>query len=139
MDAAKAVAGGIVEQWKNQSPANAQTENEVDNGRQNEFRGILAYRARPLNGTWATAPFLHNGSVPSLYDLLLPPVQRPKIFYVGSWEFDPVHVGVQTGSPFAGAFTFDTRLPGNANAGHEYGTNLSEPDRMALLEFLKTL
>jgi hypothetical protein len=63
MDAAKAVAGGIVEQWKNQSPANAQTENEVDNGRQNEFRGILAYRARPLNGTWATAPYLHNGSV----------------------------------------------------------------------------
>jgi len=139
MDAAKAVAGGIVEQWKNQSPANARTENEIDNGRQNEFRGILAYRARPLNGTWATAPYLHNGSVPSLYDLLLPPTQRPKIFYVGSWEFDPVHVGVETGSPFAGAFTFDTRLPGNANSGHEYGTTLSEPERMALLEFLKTL
>jgi mono/diheme cytochrome c family protein len=139
MDAAKAVAGGIVEQWKNQSPANAQAENEVDKGRQNEFRGIRAYRARPLNGTWATAPYLHNGSVPSLYDLLLPPTQRPKIFYVGSWEFDPVHVGVETGSPFAGAFTFDTRLPGNANGGHEYGTSLSEPERMALIEFLKTL
>ena len=139
LDAAKKVAGGVVEQWKNQSPANAQTENEVDKGRPNEFRGILAYRARPLNGTWATAPYLHNGSVPSLYDLLLPPAQRPKIFFVGSWEFDPVHVGVETGSPFAGAFSFDTRLPGNANGGHEYGATLSEPDRMALIEFLKTL
>jgi processive rubber oxygenase RoxA-like protein len=139
MDAAKAVAGGIVDQWKNQSPANAQAEDEVDKGRQNEFRGILAYRARPLNGTWATAPYLHNGAVPSLYDLLLPPTRRPKIFYVGSWEFDPVHVGVETGSPFAGAFTFDTRLPGNANSGHEYGTGLSDAERMALIEFLKTL
>jgi hypothetical protein len=140
MDAAKTVAGGVVEQWKNQSPANAQTENEVDKGRPNEFRGILAYRARPLNGTWATAPYLHNGSVPSLYDLLLPAAQRPKIFFVGSWEFDPVHVGVESGSPFAGAFTFDTRLPGNANTGHEYGTTtLTEPERMALIEFLKTL
>jgi len=140
MDAAKTVAGGVVEQWKNQSPANAQTENEVDKGRPNEFRGILAYRARPLNGTWATAPYLHNGSVPSLYDLLLPAAQRPKIFFVGSWEFDPVHVGVESGSPFTGAFTFDTRLPGNANTGHEYGTTtLTEPERMALIEFLKTL
>jgi mono/diheme cytochrome c family protein len=138
-DAAKLVAGGVVEQWKNLSPTNAQAENEVDRGRENQFRGDLVYRARPLNGIWATAPYLHNGSVPSLYDLLLPPAHRPKIFYVGSWEFDPVHVGIATGSPFAGAFTFDTRLPGNANDGHDYGTGLSEPDRMALIEFLKAL
>ena len=78
--------------------------------------------------------------MPTLHDLLLPSSQRPKIFYVGSWEFDPVDVGVETGSPFAGAFTFDTRLPGNSNGGHEYGTiNLTEPERMALIEFLKTL
>ena len=83
--------------------------------------------------------FLHNGSVTNLYDLLLSPARRPKFFYVGSWDFDPVHVGLETGSPFAGAFYFDTRLPGNANSGHEYGTSLSEPDRMALIEFLKTL
>ena len=70
---------------------------------------------------------------------MLPPTQRPKIFYVGSWEFDPVHVGVETGSPFAGSFAFDTRLPGNSNSGHEYGTSLSEPERVALIEFLKTL
>jgi hypothetical protein len=138
MEVAKAVTGGIVDQWKNQSAANAQTESEVDKGRQDEFRGLLAYRARPLDGIWATAPYLHNGSVPNLYDLLLPSTRRPRIFYVGSWEFDPLHVGIETGSPFAGAFTFDTRLPGNANTGHEYGTNLSDPERMALVEFLKT-
>jgi hypothetical protein len=138
-DVAKAVSGGIVDQWKNQSAANAQAENEVDKGRQNEFRGILAYRARPLNGIWAMAPYLHNGSVPSLYDLLLPAASRPRIFYVGSWEFDSRRVGVESGSPFAGAFRFDTRLPGNSNAGHEYGTDLSEADRMALVEYLKTL
>ena len=99
---------------------------------------MLAYRARPLDGIWATAPYLHNGSVPNLYDLLLPSTRRLRIFYVGSWEFDPLHVGIETGSPFAGAFTFDTRLPGNANTGHEYGTNLSDSERMALVEFLKT-
>ena len=139
LEAAKVVAGGIVEQWKNQSAENTQVEAEIDKGRPNDFRGIPAYRARPLNGIWATAPYLHNGSVPTLYDMLLPAAMRPKIFYVGSWEFDQVHIGIETGSPFAGAFTFDTRLPGNSNAGHEFGTNLSDPDRMALIEFLKTL
>jgi hypothetical protein len=139
MDAAKTVSGGIVEQWKNQSAANAEAESEVDKGRPNEFRGILAYRARPLNGIWAMAPYLHNGSVPSLYYLLLPSAQRPRIFFTGSWEFDPVNVGLETGSPFAGGFKFDAWLPGNSNAGHEFGTNLDEADRMALIEYLKTL
>ncbi len=53
----------------------------------------LGYIARPLNGIWATAPYLHNGSVPTLYDLLLPAEQRPRTFYTGSNEFDPVKVG----------------------------------------------
>lgn len=139
LDAAKTVSGRIVEQWAQQSAANAQTEQEINAGRANEFRGMLAYRARPLNGIWATAPYLHNGSVPSLYEVLLPPAQRPRIFYMGGWEFDPLNVGIVSGSPFAGAFKFDTRLPGNSNAGHPYGTGLSKPDRMALIEYLKTL
>jgi len=139
LEAAKVVAGGIVDQWKSQSAENAQTENEVNKGRQNDFRGVLAYRARPLNGIWATAPYLHNGSVPNLHDLLLAAAQRPRVFHLGSWEFDPIHVGIETGSHFPGAFTFDTRLPGNSNAGHEFGANLTEPDRMALIEYLKTL
>jgi len=129
----------VVEQWAQESPRNAEAEREVDKGKPNEFRGLLAYRARPLNGIWATAPYLHNGSVPSLYELLLAPHARSRMFYMGNWEFDPVHVGVRSSSPFTGASLFDTRLPGNSNAGHTYGTDLSEEDRLALIEYLKTL
>lgn len=96
----------------------------------------LAYKARPLNGIWATAPYLHNGSVPTLYDLLLPPDERPVRFGVGRWAFDPVKVGpVQEDAPF----TVDTRIPGNSNAGHLAGTELTEEQRWALVEHLKTL
>jgi mono/diheme cytochrome c family protein len=137
--AANILTERVVEQWAQESPRNAEAEREIDRGKPNEFRGLLAYRARPLNGIWATAPYLHNGSVPSLYELLLAPHSRSRIFYVGNWEFDPVHVGVRSSSPFTGASLFDTRLPGNSNGGHPYGTNLSEEDRMALIEYLKTL
>jgi mono/diheme cytochrome c family protein len=98
---------------------------------------LRAYKARPLNGTWASSPYLHNGSVPTLYDLLLPPAERPKTFAVGRLEFDPRKVGyVSAGeSPFV----FDTRQTGNSSAGHEYGVTLSADDRWALVEYLKTL
>ena len=139
MTAAQLVAGRIVEQWAAQSPENAALEREVDTGRANDFRGPQAYRSRPLNGLWAAAPYLHNGSVPSLYELLLPPQKRTRIFYTGSWEFDPQKVGLIVGSPYAGAFTFDTWLPGNSNAGHDYGTDLGEAEKAALIEYLKTL
>ena len=111
------------------------------------FASLLAYKGRSLNGIWATAPYLHNGSVPTLYDLLLPASQRPKTFLVGSREFDPVRVGFAS-TGYAG-FNFDTSLPGNSNAGHEYGTRditlpdgtvlkaLTEEERLDLLEYLK--
>src|SRR5690625_3270750 len=66
------------------------------------YNSLLSYKARPLNGIWATAPYLHNGSVPTLYDLLLPAKRpddpedgeyRPDEFMVGSREFDPIKVG----------------------------------------------
>lgn len=96
------------------------------------------YKAGPLNGIWATGPFLHNGSVPTLWHLLLPPGQRPVTFEVGGRELDTENVGLawQEGT---GRFVFDTRAPGNSNAGHLYGTALPEADRRALLAFLKTL
>ena len=137
--AAELLTGRIVDQFVKQSLDNAQAEQEIDTGRPDEFRGPAAYRARPLNGLWAAPPYLHNGSVPSLYELLLPAAHRTRLFYVGAWEFDPEKVGLVVGSPFPGAFTFDTRLPGNSNAGHEYGTDLSDSDRWALVEYLKTL
>ena len=99
---------------------------------------LLAYKARPLDGVWATAPYLHNGSVPSLYELLLPPSERVKVFYVGNREFDPVSVGFVS-RDLRNAFRFDTHHPGNWNTGHTYGTDLSEEQRLDLLEFLKTL
>jgi hypothetical protein len=97
------------------------------------------YAARPLYGIWAAAPYLHNGSVPTLYHLLLPPEQRPKTFALGGREYDPVKLG------FAIATTcgqqdclVDTTRTGEGNGGHLWGTDLAEDDRMALLEYLKT-
>jgi len=107
----------------------------------------LAYRARPLGGLWSTPPFLHNGSVPSLYQMLLPADRRDKTFYVGSREFDPKNVGYST-AKFDGGFEFDTSKPGNSNAGHEFrntpgkgviGPELSDEERWAIIEYLKTL
>ncbi len=102
---------------------------------------LLAYKARPLDGIWATAPYLHNGSVPTLYDLLLPAARRPAQFRVGTREYDPVKGGYRTGTDGPGnSFTFDISVRGNSNEGHEYGVGgLSEPDRLALLEYLKSL
>src|SRR5207248_7345886 len=98
------------------------------------YASLLSYKARSLNGIWATAPYLHNGSVPTLYDLLLPPnpedaknpsaavecrpvpagvEYRPCKFMVGSRELDPEKVGLKS-SGYNG-FLFNTKLPGNSN------------------------
>lgn len=135
----KLVTDRIVGQYVGASPDNKQKADEINRGQPNDFQALEVYRARPLNGIWATAPYLHNGSVPDLVELLRPPAQRAKMFYVGNWEFDPGRVGFEWKSPFANAFLFDTRLPGNSNAGHEHGTTLSAEDRAALIEYLKTL
>jgi hypothetical protein len=97
------------------------------------------YAARPLYGIWAAAPFLHNGSVPTLYHLLLPPEQRPKTFALGKREYDPVKLGfaVETECDQPDC-AVDTTRTGDGNGGHLWGTDLVEPDRMALLEYLKT-
>lgn len=103
-------------------------------------RGGFTYKARTLNGIWATAPFLHNGSVPTLYDLLSPPAERPATFRLGGWAFDPVRVGLAPHDG-PGGFTFDTSLPGNRNTGHDsriFGTTFAPDERRALIEYLKT-
>ena len=97
------------------------------------------YAARPLYGIWAAAPYLHNGSVPTLYDLLLPPEQRPKRFALGGRDYDPTKLGfVATTECAQQDCLVDTTRTGDGNGGHLWGTTLSEPDRMALLEYLKT-
>ena len=97
------------------------------------------YAARPLYGIWAAAPYLHNASVPTLYHLLLPPDQRPKTFALGARDYDPVKLGfvVNTGCSLQDCLV-DTSETGDGNSGHLWGTGLSEADRMALLEYLKT-
>jgi hypothetical protein len=105
------------------------------------------YKARPLNGIWATAPYLHNGSVPSLYHLLLPAKDRPKTFTVGSREFDPKHVGLRTDAPgypvFRARNDDGTPVGGNSNDGHEFGADprvpLTDDERWDLVEYLKSL
>lgn len=102
----------------------------------------VTYKARPLNGIWATAPYLHNGSVPNLWELLKPVnhpdanSRRTKTFFVGNRVFDTKNVGFQSDD---GPFKFDTTLPGNSNAGHEYGTTLLELEKRQLIEYLKSL
>lgn len=100
-----------------------------------------AYESRVLHGIWATAPYLHNGSVPNLWELLTPPKDRKATFMVGSRLFDPKNVGYATDqSPFkSGSFVADpANANGNGNGGHDYGTTLSEADRWAIIEYLKT-
>lgn len=121
---------------------------------------VRAYKARPLNGIWATAPYLHNGSVPNLYELLLPSAMRSKSFHVGSREFDAKRVGFVTNAA-PGTFEFKVAndqgaIAGNSNAGHEghgAGSKLgftetfengtwrefTDDERWALVEYMKSL
>ena len=105
------------------------------------YRKTNGYANVPLDGIWARAPYLHNGSVPTLADLLTPPAQRPTVFYTGYDVYDPTNVGFVSTGPQAAAsgFRFDTTVAGNSNAGHAYGTTLSDPDKKALIEYMKTL
>jgi mono/diheme cytochrome c family protein len=117
---------------------------------------IVAYKARPLNGIWATAPYLHNGSVSSLYQLLLPDTERNKSFYVGSKVFDAKNVGFES-SQDGNSYLFNTvddqgkPISGNGKHGHtgKYYTSTraedgqwrtyTDQERYQLVEYLKTL
>ena len=108
------------------------------------FRKTYGYANLPLDGIWLRAPYLHNGSVPTLRDLLEPTARRPKVFYRGYDVYDPVNVGFVSSVAAEGArhyFRFDTALPGNGNQGHDgerFGTVLPVAEKAALLEYLKT-
>jgi hypothetical protein len=104
------------------------------------FRKTYGYANQPLDAIWARAPYLHNGSVPTLRDLLDPPNTRPKVFYRGYDVYDEAKAGFKTDVADEGGrkyFKYDTSLPGNGNGGHEYGTNLSDDDKKAIVEYMK--
>ena len=105
------------------------------------------YKAAPRDGVWATPPFMHNGSVPNLYEMLVPAAERTKKFCLGR-DFDPVKVGVDT-SCKSGTYMIDTSLIGSSNRGHSFenaplgngviGPLLTEEERWALVEYLKSI
>ncbi len=125
---------------------------------------IAGYKPRPLEGVWATPPFLHNGSVPSLYEMLLPPEKRTKSFFVGRRDFDTRHVGYAIEPDAEGeddGFWLDTSITGNHNTGHAFaadaatwqkhladpknnplphgviGPEFTDEERFAIIEYLK--
>ena len=106
-----------------------------------QFRETDGYVVPALDGLWAKAPYLHNGSVPSLFDLLNKASDRPKQFYRGYDVYDQERVGfISTDSAAQeSSFLFDTSVQGNGNSGHEFGTDLNAGDKNSLVEYLKTL
>ena len=115
-----------------------------------QFRKTEGYANHPLDGIWARSPYLHNGSVPTLRDLLEPAARRPHSFYRGGKHFDWQRVGylgyvdaAEKGSkaPEEGLFLYQTDRPGNSNSGHEgkvYGTYLDSHQKDAIVEYMKT-
>jgi hypothetical protein len=106
----------------------------------------VGYKADDLRGIWIQAPYLHNGSVPTLWHLLNPS-ERPKTFVRGNINYDQEKVGfawterdsAPTNYEGAHVVTFDASLRGQSNAGHTFGQDLSKEDKLKLLEYLKTL
>jgi len=119
------------------------------------FKKTTGYANMPLDGIWARAPYLHNGSVPTMWDLLTRQEERSKEpFFRGHGVIDPERLGIQTDVEFYGPQNFpawkfvvfdktsQSYVPGNANQGHtgeRYGTELSDEEKWDLIEFLKTL
>jgi hypothetical protein len=98
------------------------------------YRSTGKYWAPELDAAWARSPYLHNGSVRTMWDLLQPPARRPASFRRGSRVFDVPTLGFTD----EGAFVLDTRISGNSNAGHDYGTDLTDDAKRDLIEYLKT-
>lgn len=157
----KAAVGGVIKRFKDESGLDNQQMLTLIGGRIPDPAAPpntpTGYIARPLHGIWATAPFLHNGSVPNLYQMLLPEEQRMKSFFVGSREFDPKNVGFLTTQSTERSFKFETEsadgmpIAGNSNRGHSGRSHtqtkgddgkyrdFSDTERWDLVEYLKSL
>lgn len=163
--------GAIVDQaidaWYDVNFTPDEYRDEYEEGRPNCLRPSNGYKARPLNGVWATAPFLHNGSVPTVKDLLSSPDDRPEYVLLGSLEFDPINLGLKQNQEISppedgtynqdGYFILNTATPGNRNTGHEFsdewqeglhwsqqkrgviGPAFTDTEIMDVIEYLKTI
>jgi hypothetical protein len=113
-----------------------------------EPEALKNYKSRPLHGIWATPPFLHNGSVRTVFQMISPRSERQDAFWSGTREYDPVHLGYQD-LEVPGAVRFDTRVTGNDNVGHEFrdgcqkngviGPFLEIEERYQILEYIKLM
>jgi len=148
-EALEKTISGIQKRWYDEENVPERCQEIMNGFRDNLFRAPLGYPARPLAGYWATGPYLHNGSVRTIYQLLSPADEREETFYIGSYEFDPRHVGYQN-KRIDGAFLYDTRTKGNFNTGHEFrdavkgtqgviGPYLTPEDRLAIVEYMKVM
>ena len=99
------------------------------------IRSTQKYFAASLPGVWARSPYLHNGSVRTMQELLTPPAARAKTFHRGSRVYDATQMGYADD----GVYVLDTAGPGNSNSGHNYGTSLPADQKLELIEYLKTL
>src|SRR4029079_11030151 len=99
------------------------------------IRSTQKYLAASLAGVWARSPYLHNGSVRTMQELLTPPADRAATFHRGSNVFDQKEMGYTD----AGPYLLDTRTHANSNSGHDYGTKLTDGQKHDLIEYLKTL
>jgi len=133
--------------WYKAHNVSVSEKDKMNGNRMNCLRAPFAYKARPLNGIWATAPFLHNGSVPNLHALLSAVSERPKKFYLGSLDFDTKDIGYDTAYK-EGYFELNTAIKGNANTGHEFsdsgkkgviGRKLNEVEKYQIIEYLKDI
>jgi len=99
------------------------------------LRSTGKYWAASMAGVWARSPYLHNGSIRTMQELLTSPAERPKSFHRGSRDYDVMEMGYTD----SGSYLFETSGPGNSNSGHDYGTTLTADLKRDLIEYLKTL
>jgi len=138
----------VANAWYDKNNTPSEERQKMNGYRPDKIQAPLKYKARSLNGVWATPPYLHNGSVPTIYALLSRVKDRPSIFYLGSREYLPGDLGYAWKENIPNSSRFDTSIRGNSNKGHEFsnekgagviGPELTDPERRALIEFIKTL
>ena len=137
--------GTDIGRWASYTQGFADVQNTLYSGYDWQFKNFKktdGYANSPLDGIWARSPYLHNGSVPTLRDLMNASSERPKQWYRGSLELDLDRVGYRHDQAGGGQFLYDTSVLGNSNTGHEgyeYGTELPDADKDAIVEYMKTL
>ena len=129
------------------------TASAIGSGKGPEFpaKEGAGYQAPPLDGLWATAPYFHNGCAPTVYHVLnskVRPARFTRSYHTAAEDYDPVKLGCkyrEVGPPDPRLpareqrKVYDTTQPGRGNGGHTFGDDLTEEQRMAVIEYLKTL